>query len=477
MLRNRSILKAMRTATTYEQWLEAATDHDRATGADRWRAEPSSPHYHADLIKQQLDTLRRLRGSGDVERLLDHLHESLHRNLGDLEAAELYEVSPLGTKHLIEEYLRETEETIEQLVLHPLPGFDATKKLGILTRALGNFGRSALLLSGGATLGFYHLGVVKALWRADLLPDVISGASMGAMIAAGVGARTDEELDTLFADEVPDIRRIGLGFADLATIWNNKALLDPSILLHTIETNCGEATFEEAHARSGRTLNISVAPTRTRQKPRVLSHLTAPDVLLKSAALASSAVPGMFPPVTLRRRRRDGREEDYIGTERWIDGSFGNDLPMMRIGRLHNVNHFIVSQVNPHVLPFSERNRWSASGLALRLATKPVRRRVGPVLSTAQSLTRNTPLPKTLGLLLSLAEQDYGGDIDIHPRFDLGMYLKVMKNPSADELGRFVLEGQRGTWPKLAMIRDQTLIARCLARCEAQLLAEAAAGN
>ena len=62
-------------------------------------------------------------------------------------------------------------------------------------------------------------------------------------------------------------------------------------------------------------------------------------------------------------------------TERWIDGSFGNDLPMMRIGRLHNVNHFIVSQVNPHVLPFQERNRWTLQGLALRAATKPVRSR------------------------------------------------------------------------------------------------------
>ena len=469
MIRGRSAAAAMRSATTYEAWADAAATWEQSVGADRWVADPSSAHYHADLISEQLDTLRQLRAEGSVEALLDHLHESLHRNLGDLGASELYGRTPLGTKHLITEYLTETEATIEQLVATPLPGFGPDQKLAVLTRALGNFGVSALLLSGGATLGFYHLGVVKALWRADLLPDVISGASMGAMIAAGICSRTDAELDDLFRDDVPDLERIGLKVADLATLRSNRSLLDPAVLLRTIERNCGNYTFEEAHERSGRTLNISVSPTRTRQKPRVLSHLTAPRVLIKSAALASSAVPGLFPPITLMRKARGGGEEPYIGTERWIDGSFGGDVPMMRIGRLHNVNHFIVSQVNPHVLPFADANRRSPSGLAVRLATAPLRRPAVPVLNAARWATRGTPLRKSLNLLLSLAEQQYSGDIDIYPRFEASMYLRMMSNPSEAELARFILEGQRATWPKLAMIRDHTRIARCLSRCEARL--------
>ena len=472
MIRKRTAAAAMRAATTYAAWREAAGDWERATGGDAWRSEPASSHYHADLIRDQLDVLRQLRADGDVELLIDHLHESLHRNLGDLESRGLYVKSPLGTKHLIVEYLDEIEDTIETLVNAPIPGFGPREKLRVLTRAIGNFGRTALLLSGGATLGFYHLGVVKALWRAGLLPEVISGASMGAMVAAGICSRTDAELDELFAPDVPDLERVGLRFAPLKTIWTNRAVLDPDVLLATIEHNCGGYTFEEAHDRSGRTLNISVAPTRKRQKPRVLSHLTAPRVFVKSAALASSAVPGMFPPITLTRRGRGGVEEPYIGTERWIDGSFGGDLPMMRIGRLHNVNHFIVSQVNPHVLPFAGENRWSPSGVAMRLATAPLRKQAVPVLNAAKVVTRGTPLRQSLNLLLSLAQQEYGGDIDIHPRFEPGLFLKMMKNPSEADLGRFVLEGQRATWPKLAMIRDHTRIARCLSRCEAQLRAE-----
>lgn len=38
--------------------------------------------------------------------------------------------------------------------------------------------------------------------------------------------------------------------------------------------------------------------------------------------------------------------------KKWIDGSVGADLPMKRLSELFNVNHFIVSQVNPHVAPF-----------------------------------------------------------------------------------------------------------------------------
>ena len=471
MIRKRSAAAAMRAASTYEHWLEAAGDWEHATGGDVWRADPAAPHYHPDLIRGQLDALRALRAAGDVEALLDHLHESLHRNLGDLGARELYAKSPLGSKHLIGEYLDEIQDTIETLVSAEIPGFGPREKLRVLTRAIGNFGRSALLLSGGATLGFYHLGVTKALWRAGLLPDVISGASMGAMIAAGVCSRTDAELDDLFAPDVPDVERVGLRFAPLRTIWTNRAVLDPAALLATIEHNCGGYTFEEAHARSGRTLNISVAPTRTRQKPRVLSHLTAPRVFIKTAALASSAVPGMFPPITLTRRSRSGAEESYLGTERWIDGSFGNDLPMVRLGRLHNVNHFIVSQVNPHVLPMSGENRWTPTGVAMRLATAPLRRQAVPLLNAAKLVTRGTPLRQSMNLMLSLAEQAYGGDIDIHPRFEPSMLLRMLKNPSEDDLARFVLEGQRATWPQLAMIRDHTRIARCLTRCEARLRA------
>ena len=55
------------------------------------------------------------------------------------------------------------------------------------------------MLSGGATMGIYHLGVVKALFVNGLLPTVLSGSSMGAIVAAGVCTRSDDELWEFFA--------------------------------------------------------------------------------------------------------------------------------------------------------------------------------------------------------------------------------------------------------------------------------------
>jgi TAG lipase/lysophosphatidylethanolamine acyltransferase len=43
-------------------------------------------------------------------------------------------------------------------------------------------------------LGLYHIGVVKALFEQDLLPRIISGTAVGALIAALICIHTDDEL-------------------------------------------------------------------------------------------------------------------------------------------------------------------------------------------------------------------------------------------------------------------------------------------
>lgn len=56
---------------------------------------------------------------------------------------------------------------------------------------------TALCLSGGASFAWYHYGVVKALLDESLLPDVITGTSGGALVAALIATRTDNELQKL----------------------------------------------------------------------------------------------------------------------------------------------------------------------------------------------------------------------------------------------------------------------------------------
>jgi TAG lipase/steryl ester hydrolase/phospholipase A2/LPA acyltransferase len=46
-----------------------------------------------------------------------------------------------------------------------------------------------------------------------------------------------------------------------------------------------------------------------------------------------------------------GPEDKGIGKRQWRDGTLESDLPMMQLKELFNVNHFIVSQANPHIAP------------------------------------------------------------------------------------------------------------------------------
>lgn len=56
------------------------------------------------------------------------------------------------------------------------------EKRSFLKSIYKNYGRTALCLSGGAGFGYYHLGVVRALLQAGVLPTVITGTSAGALL-------------------------------------------------------------------------------------------------------------------------------------------------------------------------------------------------------------------------------------------------------------------------------------------------------
>ena len=362
---------ALVRAGSYQVWAQIAAEVDALSGAAEWRQTDASPYYDADTLRQGIFAMRQHRDEGDARALARLLTEDLYRNLNDLLAPELYSVSLLGTKRLVEHYLAESEASLRWLADAPIP---QAERLAAFEHAWHVFGRTALLLSGGATWGFHHLGVVKALFEHGLLPRILSGASIGAMIAAGACARSDGELAEMFAD--PDsLRRDGLLPVGLGAALDQGAWLDPNRLRDVLLHNIGNPTFAETYAHSGRTLAISVSPTRHRQKARLLSHLTAPDVLVVSAVLASSALPGLFPPVELRRRGASGTEVPHVPGERWVDGSIAGDLPKRRLSRLHNANHFVVSQTNPHVVPFVRSHR---------------RRGVGPALVRVVSATART---------------------------------------------------------------------------------------
>ncbi|MEM7136383.1 MAG: DUF3336 domain-containing protein [Myxococcota bacterium] len=452
----------MTTALSYEQWKSEAEQADQRRGAAAWQTEPESSIYDADLLIDHTAELATVREAGDAQVLVGVLQDVLYRHLGELADPHLYEVTPLGTKHVVEAFYREALACIAYLADPAATGLSLDYTLAGFKRARHIFGRSALMLSGGATLGFFHLGVVKAMFEQGLLPQVLSGASMGAIVACGIGVRTDEELRGLFADP-RQIRTDAIKPLPPSQVSAGRGIYDSKRLEDVVAHNCGDYTFAEARARTGRTVNVSVSPTRERQKPRVLCHHTTPDVTMNSAAVASAAIPGVFEPATLQRRTTNGEIAPYAPTERWVDGTVKGDLPMRRLSRLHNVNHFIVSQVNPHVAPvLSVQGKRGVVPWAAGLTVKGVRGQLVHQLELARTLARDTRLYKPLDQVHSLASQRYSGDIDIYPRFRAGAFLRAFSNISHAELKKHILEGERATWPLLARIRDQTCVSRAL---------------
>ncbi|MFN7146737.1 MAG: DUF3336 domain-containing protein, partial [Myxococcota bacterium] len=435
-------------------------------GAEEWRAEDECPWYDAPLLRADRAELRSLRVSGDGARLADVLAASVYRHQADLASPELYDTALAGTKHLVGDWLDEVETCLRWLAVNPVEGLSDATKRARFEQAWTVYGRSALLLSGGATWGFHHLGVVKALFENGVLPHILSGASTGAMIASGVCTRDDAGLAALFAD-TDALRLDGLLPVGFRRALRAGALLDPAQLYDVIRHNCGDLTFAEAYAKSGRALNISVSPTRTRQKPRLLSHLTAPDVFVARAALASSALPGLFPPVELLARGRDGAVLPYAPGERWADGSIYGDLPKLRLARLHNVNHFIVSQTNPHVAPVLMLKSRPGVGAVAGAASFTARSQTTYAADLARRVAPSWsgPVQRLAERTHALVSQDYRGDIEIHPRFRPELLAKMVANPTRADLVAFIREGERATWPKIPRIADQTRLGRVFAEC------------
>jgi len=123
-----------------------------------------------------------------------------------------------------------------------------------------------------------------------------------------------------------------------------------------LRAQTGDITFKEVYDQNGWVLNITVSGMKLATDFKVLNYLTAPNVVVWSACLASCAVPGMYVPQELFMKDENGDVVRYHqgGAQhiQYQDGSVACDLPMQRIAELFNVNTFLVSQVNPHTVPF-----------------------------------------------------------------------------------------------------------------------------
>jgi len=459
-------LRDLEQASDYAAWKQIALELDVLEGNEAWKLDDASDAYDHLLIKERIAQMRELRRTGAVRRLVFLLYEGLHGNLGNITNAALYGACRIGTKRLIETYVEEVVRCLDYLCAGDFRDFSLEEKILFFKRTGSAFGRSALMLSGGATLGMFHLGVIKALHEQNLLPRVISGSSAGAIIAGIVCTRSDAQLAGIFVHG--GLNLDAFQTVSLARAIRGKAVMDGGRLARCLSENLGEETFIEAFERTRRIVGVTVSPAEPHQQGRLLNYLTAPHVMLHSAVLASCAVPGIFPPVMLEARDYASRVTPYMPSKRWVDGSLSADLPMLRLARLHNVNHYIVSQTNPHVVPFmrerqAQRER-PRRGL-VPLAQDLVRHGGVGALKLARKHLDPYGGGRVVAKLDNVARQRYSGDVNIFPRHSARQLLGMFANPSAQDIQAYIRDGERAAWPKIERIRNQTRISRAFEDC------------
>lgn len=462
---SRKYEKEMAGATNYADWLQAATALDHLEGKDQWREQAESPDYDHRLIASRTTLLRRLRRNHDYDQLVFRLREELHGNLGNMANPALYQQARSGTKQSINDYLDAVTDSLNLLCDSDVQTLPPYRKRRFFNRTARSFGRSALLLSGGASLGLFHIGVIEELMEQQLLPQVITGSSAGSVVGGFLATHTDEELK--FALKPDELKYHWLRVYGLSDVMKGQGVLDPRQLTSSIKRNIPDLTFLEAYEKTGRILNISVSPADSHQFPRLLNYLSSPNVLIRQAALASSAIPGLYPPVQLRARNFNGKSVPYVPQSRWIDGSVHEDIPKEKVNRLHNVNHYIVSQINPHITPF-------LSDEAEKIGLLPFLQEVvikGPMVQVEHVLDlvhRHFDVPG-LGSIIKKAHaivgQNYSGDITIYPvRGEFSM-SKVFSNMKTDDAKLLIEAGRRATWPRIERIRNTTQISRTFTSC------------
>jgi len=341
-----------------------------------------------------------------------------------------------------------------------------------------NYGRTALCLSGGATFAYYHFGVVKALLEEDLLPDIITGTSGGALVAALVATRTNEELKELL---VPSLAHRITACREPIAVWFRR-WWKTGARFDSVDwaKQCswwtrGSMTFREAYGRTGRILNVSCVPADPHSPTILCNYLTSPDCVIWSAVIASAAVPGILNPVVLMMKTRAGQIVPYSFGHKWKDGSLRTDIPIKALNLHFNVNFTIVSQVNPHINLFFFSSRGSVG--------QPVTHRKGrgwrggylgsaaeqyiklDLTKWLRVLRQLELLPRPLGQDWSqLWLQQFGGNVTIWPKSIPSDFLHILSDPDAARLARMIHEGQQSAFPKLKFIANRLKVERLVER-------------
>lgn len=178
-----------------------------------------------------------------------------------------------------------------------------------------------LALSGGGSSGAFGAGAVAGLTRSGDRPEfsVVTGVSAGALIApfAFLGPSWDPEMAAIYTEEIDNSllqpRLIGAVFGS--------SMYSGAPLRRLIDRYADDRMIEAVAAEAAKGRLLLVATTDYATGEPVIWDLGSIALyggrdgrqLFRNLLLASASVPGMFPPVVVKVRTKNGlREETHV---------------------------------------------------------------------------------------------------------------------------------------------------------------------
>jgi NTE family protein len=172
-----------------------------------------------------------------------------------------------------------------------------------------------LVLSGGGVKGFAHIGVLKAMEEMNIVPDVISGTSSGAIVGAFYA-------DGYTPDEILNIFTQKKLFKYFELSKPNFGLMKVTGLINTIKDNLKAQTFEQLPTP----LYVCAVDLNNGN----VVYFSSGSLL--KPLIASSTIPILIQPVKIN---------DCL----FVDGGLLNNLPIEPI--YYDCERFIGVHINP----------------------------------------------------------------------------------------------------------------------------------
>lgn len=469
------LLDGLKNSKNYDEYIAHAKKLDEYLGLAEWCNQDKYKYYDWRNLRKTIHNLRKFRYTQRYDDLMVVLQTCVKSNFAGTENPLLYSHCYYGTKKLIERYNAEVVKSLETII--KAENISLKEKRIFFKIINKNFGRTCLVLSGGASFCYNHFGVIKALIENDLMPKIVSGTSGGGMIAALVGSRTNEELLKLITPKLSSkMNAFGTEpfWEGIKRWWKTGARFDSVDWARKAQWwTRGSTTFEESYKKTGKIINISTVPNDIHSPTILCNYITSPSCCIWSAMLASAAVPGILNPVMLMEKTKDGTVRPFSLGSKWKDGSLRTDVPLSTLNMYFNTKFSIVSQVNPHVMLWIFKNRGDIGKPVVRSKGKTYRG--GFILSYLENLIKLEiikwlKLVKEFQLFPNLLESDwsniflqnFGGTITLFPKIVLSDYKYILSDPNEERLESKIRNGESVTYPKLLFIKHRLNIERTI---------------